>query len=169
MWLLYRGHSRGCSLWGQRSGGSSGCWTSGETRSIKAMVMSIKSTTIWTRGTRIWYTYCSCWWWWRRYLFRLKNSWKYCFFVKSEYIYIFKKSIFYYTLKWLPSRSPWWGILMFRGFIDIFGGEGISSLSALSDSSIRDWKNSRILVLGNLMEHLGKYIGIFFRFIKILY
>ena len=158
MWLLYRGHSRGCSLWGQRSGGSSGCWTSGETRSIKAMVMSIKTTTIWTRGTRIWYTYCSCWWWWRRYLFRLKFM-KILFF-REIGIYIFFKilCIFYHTLKWLPSRSPWWGILMFRGFIDIFGGEGISSLSALSDSSIRDWKNSRILVLGNLMEHLRKNI-----------
>ena len=44
---------------------------------------------------------------------------------------------------------------MLSGFIDIFGGEGISSLSALSDSSIKsDSKKSRILVLGNLMEHL---------------
>ena len=45
---------------------------------------------------------------------------------------------------------------MFRGFIDIFGGEGISSLSALSDSSIKDSKKSLILVLGNRIEHLWK-------------
>ena len=43
---------------------------------------------------------------------------------------------------------------MLRGFIDIFGGEGISSLSALSDSSIKDSKKSLILVLGNRIEHL---------------
>ena len=58
------------------------------------------------------------------------------------------------TLRWFPSLSPWWGMFMFRGFIDIFGGEGISSLSALSDSSIKDSKKSLILVLGNRIEHL---------------
>ena len=44
------------------------------------------------------------------------------------------------------------GMLIFKGFI--LGGEGISSLSMLSGSSIKDWKNSRILVLGNRIEHL---------------
>ena len=64
------------------------------------------------------------------------------------------------TLRWFPSLSPWWGMFMLRGFIDIFGGEGISSLSALSDSSIKDSKKSLILVLGNRIEHLWKKINV---------
>ena len=64
-------------------------------------------------------------------------------------------------IRWWP-RSSWipsaiiceGGMLIFKGFI--LGGEGISSLSMLSGSSIKDWKNSRILVLGNRIEHLQK-------------
>jgi len=43
-------------------------------------------------------------------------------------------------------------MFIFKGFI--LGGEGISSLSRLSVSSIKLWKNSLMLVEGNRMEHL---------------
>ena len=58
------------------------------------------------------------------------------------------------TRKWCLSTpgSPPWGMFIFKGFI--LGGEGISSLSRLSVSSIKLWKNSLMLVEGNRMEHL---------------